>query len=219
MNRIINAAKLDFHTAESVLRTGMVAIVVPILIGIVAQYPAMSVVLTVVFATYLGGSVFSTHEKNHSDKLYGILPLKKTEMIVGRYLYGLIIGVVSAVIAGILGTVIAHIANATMDGLTFWGALAGAFIYYCLTVSVSYPIYFQFSFAKAYIFTMLPMYLILLGAILAMRRTNIMSSLGQFLRFFTGNLVLLPIFGVLIGLILLVISAVIANLIYTRKEI
>jgi hypothetical protein len=39
------------------------------------------------------------------------------------------------------------------------------------------------------------------------------------MRVFTGNQVLIPIFGILIGLILLAVSALIANLIYTRKEI
>lgn len=59
-------------------------------------------IFTMVFAVTSCGTVFSTHEKSRSDKLYGILPLKKSEMIIGRYLYALIIGAVYVVITGIL---------------------------------------------------------------------------------------------------------------------
>lgn len=75
------------------------------------------------------------------------------------------------------------------------------------------------SFAKAYVFTMLPMYVIAVLILFLSKKTNFISNLGQDILFFTDNQVLIPIFGILIGLILLTISALISNLIYTRKEI
>jgi len=45
------------------------------------------------------------------------------------------------------------------------------------------------------------------------------GGLDQFIKFFSDNLLLAPLFGILGGLILLTISALIANLIYKRKEI
>lgn len=109
--------------------------------------------------------------------------------------------------------------NVNLDSVSFWIALSLAFVYYCFAVGVSYPIYFKFSFAKAYIFTMLPLYLVVLLVMLLTRKTNYLNELSQFINFFNNATYLAPIFGILSGLLLLTISALIANLIYTRKEI
>ena len=109
--------------------------------------------------------------------------------------------------------------NASLDSVTFWATLMLAFIYFSFAVGVSYPIYLKFSFAKAYVFTMLPMYVIAVLILVLTKKTDFISNLGQVMRFFKDNQILIPLFGVLIGLILLVVSALIANMIYTRKEI
>ncbi|GFZ30370.1 hypothetical protein CSC2_08960 [Clostridium zeae] len=51
------------------------------------------------------------------------------------------------------------------------------------------------------------------------KKTNFISDLDKVIRFFTDNPALIPIFGILIGLLLLTASGLIANLIYTRKEL
>ncbi|MEI8199456.1 MAG: ABC-2 transporter permease [Eubacteriales bacterium] len=219
MNRILNAAKLDFYAARSSLMLSALMFILAIAIGAATKQPMITMVLVMVFATYSGGTVFSTHEKNHGDKLYGILPLKKTEMIAGRYLYALVISIPSIVIAGVLGRAIAGILNITVDSATFWIALALAFVYYCFSVGVSYPIYFKFTFAKAYIFTMLPLYLVVLAVMLITRKSNYLNNLSQFINFFNNRTYLAPILGIVGGLLLLVVSMWISNLIYKRKEI
>lgn len=219
MNRILNATKLEFYAGKSALKMTAALLAIGIVIGVVAHGPMYTMLYTMVFAVTSSGSVFPIHERSHSDKLYGILPLKKFEMIVGRYLYALIIGAVYAVIAGILGFVMSRIMNVSLDSFTFWATLMLGFIYFSFAVGVSYPIYLKFSFAKAYVFTMLPMYVIAVLLLVLTKKTNFSSDLHQVMRFFTDNLVLVPIFGILIGLILLAVSALIANLIYTRKEI
>ncbi|MCL2478193.1 MAG: ABC-2 transporter permease [Treponema sp.] len=219
MNRVINAAKLDLYAAKSGLRMGLIAFLIPIIIGAMAQNPSITMLFVMVFATYLAGSVFSVHEKNHSDKLYGILPLKKTEMVIGRYLYALIVEAASIVIAVILWFIIMNFTHLKFDAFTFWISFALALIYYGFAVGVSFPVYLKFSFAKAYVFTMMPIYLILIGIVLLLRSKNITDNLGLFIKFLTSNLYLVPVIGIICSLVLMAVSAMIANLIYTRREI
>lgn len=219
MNRTLNATKLDFFASKSALGMTALLLLIGIVIGALAHGPIYTMIFTMVFSVTSCGSIFSIHEKSHSDKLYGILPLKKSEMILGRYLYALIIGAVYTVMAGILGFVMSQIMNVSMDSFTFWATLMLAFIYFSFSVSVSYPIYLKFSFSKAYIFTMLPMYVIAVLILVLSKKTNVISEFGQIMQFFTNNQVLIPLFGILTGLILLTVSALTANLIYTRKEI
>jgi len=221
-NRVVSAAKLDFYAGKSMLLMTAALAIIAIIIGLVAHGPEYAMFFTMIFGVTACGSVFQMHEKSHSDKLYGILPLKKSEMILGRYLYGLTIGVVYIVFAGILGAVLWKImgGSANLTALGYWATIGAGFTYFGFAMGVAYPIYFKFTFAKAYVFTMLPMYIIaVLFLVLTRKDHNIMSDLAQVVNFFTAHVALAPIFGILAGLILLGVSLLIANLIYARKEI
>jgi len=222
MNRILNAAILDYYAGKSMLKMVAVLVLIAILVGVAAHGPIYEMFLMMVFGVTSCGSVFSVHEKNHSDKLYGILPLKKSEMIMGRYLYGLVIGVVYVVFAAIMGFVLWQImgSNANLTPLGYWATLGLGFVYFGFALGVAYPIYFKFTFAKANIFTMIPMYIIaVLFLVLTRNGSGFLNNLGQIIKFFTDHVALAPIFGVLGGLILMGVSLLIANMIYTRKEI
>ena len=222
MNRILSAAKLDFYAAKSMLKLTAALAVIAIIIGLAAHGPEYAMMFTMVFGVTSCGSVFSVHEKSHSDKLYGILPLKKSEMILGRYLYGLSIGVAYIIFAAIMGAVLWQIMGAAADltPLGYWATLGVGFVYFGFAMGVAFPIYFKFSFGKAYVFTMVPMYIIAVFILFLTRKSsNFVSGLGSAVKFFSNHVYLAPIFGILGGLILLAVSALIANLIYTGKEI
>ena len=219
MNRALNATKLDFFAATSSMRTTVLMYVIALVVGVATGLPVFTLGLTMVFSIFTAGLVFSVHEKNHSDRLYGILPLKKSEMILGRYLFALVIGFANIVIAIILTLLASFIRSVDLDAFSFYGVLSIGFVYFCLAVGVMFPVYLKFTFAKAYVFTSLPMYLIFLGAILLSMKTNVLDNMGGFLQFFRDHLYLAPVFGLILGLALLIVSMLIANLIYTRKEI
>ncbi|MCL2462826.1 MAG: ABC-2 transporter permease, partial [Defluviitaleaceae bacterium] len=139
-----------------------------------------------------------------------------------RYLFALIIGLAYVLVGAVLGFVMWKIMGdgAGMTPLIYWATLAVAFTYFGFAMGIAYPIYFKFTFAKAYVFTMIPMYVIVvLFLVLTKKDNNLAASLGSIVRFFTAHVYLAPIFGLLAGLILLTVSALIANLVYTRKEI
>lgn len=218
-NRIVRAAILDFYTVRPSLGTSLITYGVAILIGISTRQPLFTSAFMMVFAVFTGGLVFSAHEKSHSEKLYGILPLGRMEMIAGRYLLALMAGVISALFAGICSFEISLMVNADLDFTALLFVLALAFDYYCFAVGVSYPIYFRFTFTKAYAFTMLPLYFLMLILIFLSRRTGLFDYVAQIGQFLTVNRWLIPIFGLCLGLVILAASSLIANSIYRQKEI
>ena len=219
MSRILNAAKLDFYASKSMLRLVSILVLFGVIIGVVSKGPDYMMMFIMIFGVTSGGSVFSVHEKSHSDKLYGILPLKKSEMIWGRYLFALAIGAAHIVAAALLGLAMSLMMSGRVNALSYWATLATAFTYFSFAMGVAYPIYFKFTFTKAYVFTMIPMYILAVLFLFITRRTNFASGLGAAIVFFTAHVYLLPIAGLLAGVILLAVSALISNLIYTRKEI
>ena len=120
MNRILNATKLDFLAGKPTLRLTALLLIFAVVIGALSKGSIYTMIFTMVFAVTSSGSIFSIHEKGHSDKLYGILPLKKSEMIMGRYLFALIIGAVYVVIAGVLGLIMSRITGDNLDTLSYW---------------------------------------------------------------------------------------------------
>jgi len=219
MNRILNAIKLDVVTSRLMLLMSVIVLVGATIIGYVTSLPPLTIGLSMLFSVYFTGMVFSVHEKNHSDKLYGILPLKRSEMVTGRYLYGLSFGVVNGVLGGLLGYLVYVAHGITFDPFIFWGTWSMVFLYFCLAVSLSYAIYFKFSFAKTNVFTNLPLYLVMLFTILMVRRFGIVDKIPQIINFFSDKIFILPIIGVCGGLILLAISSTIANAVYKNKEL
>jgi hypothetical protein len=109
--------------------------------------------------------------------------------------------------------------DASIDTMLFWAAIGLAFLYFCFSVSVAFPIYFRFGFSKAYIFTMLPLYLVVLATLLITRKLNLTLGVNGTLRCLNDHAYLLPIIGVAAGLIVVAISIPITRSIYEHKEI
>jgi hypothetical protein len=72
-----------------------------------------------------------------------------------------------------------RVTGVTLDSFTYWGRWALAFIYFGFAAGISYPVFLKFSFTKAYIFTMLPVYVIAVGLLLLTKKTNFISNLSQ----------------------------------------
>lgn len=218
MSNIINAIRLDFRIVKSVYKTAALIFFIAIFVGITAQ-PAIPIFIIMVFSVFFSGVVFSISEKNHLNKLYGILPLGKSEIVIGRYLYALIFGVVNAIIASIIAYLIAALTHSGLDYFTYASTLALGFLYFCFAISVSFPIYFKIGFSKAYIFTMLPMYLILISGIFISKKTNVLDNFKQMIQYFMTHQNLILPAGVILGLILLLISCLISNVFYKNADL
>jgi len=235
MNRIVNAVKLDVLAGRSYLKMAAPLFLLALLIGTLAKMPAFTIVLTVVLSVFVVGGVFAVHERSHTERLYGILPLRRDEVVWGRYAYALIVSLLSTVLAVLLGLLAATIDGISMSqlgpnrgavaaapglvGVVLWGAVGLAFLYFCFSVSVAFPIYFHFGFAKAYLYTMLPLYLVVLASLLITRYLNPTVNVGGVMDFFIANTYLLPVGALVIGLCLMAISVTISRGIYARKEL
>jgi len=233
-NRIVNAIKLDVLTARFFLGLYPLLFVLALVIGSLVKMPVFTVILTIALAVFIVGGVFSVNERNHGEKLYGTLPLTRRDMVLGRYLYALILGVLATVIAGGLGWVASRIGGVGMgslgpsrgdlaptpavDTMIFWAAIGFAFVYFCFAVAVAFPIYFRFGFSKAYVLTMLPLYLVVLIALLVTRNLNPTLALTNTLQFLADHVYIAPLIGVAGGLVLLAVSIVISLAIYRHKE-
>lgn len=209
MSNILKSLKLDFNVAKS--RYFMFFIdIIGVLFAVLTKIPMYGALIIMVVSTPITGQVFSVYEKNNLDKLYGILPLKKTDVVIGRHLYALIIIVINGVIAALVAYIVSIITGNTMSSVEFLTLLSIGFAYACLMTAVIFPLYFKFSFSKVYIFSNLPFYLLFVILFALTRKTNVLQQAGPAVQNLTSSLTAAA-FGLGLGLILLALSCVLSS--------
>lgn len=218
MNNILKSIRLNYYTAKSIYKTLVIIYALAIFLGLLTQPPVIFMVV-MIFSAVFSGMIFSISEKNNLSNLYGILPLGKFEVVTGRYLYALFFGIINEIVSGILVYIIFAFANKGMDTVTLIFSFSISFLYFCLAIGVSFPIYFKFGFSKAYVFTMVPLYIVFISIIFIIRKTSFLNSLKQIVQYFISNPNMIWVAGIGLGLILLIISCPLACLIYNKSEL
>jgi len=227
MNRTLKSAKLDFYSANNTVTTLMLLLGLNVIISFLIRNPMTSMTTGMLFATTASGLIFIAHNGSHGGKLYGILPLRKHEIVVGRYIYGMIIGLISLIFAYILSVLVMIVFNMqpsfeSMNTILLPMA-ALMFIFYCLIIGVSYPLYFALGYKT--IMVIPPVVINLMFNIYAIPFIYTMKPdspgwIDRHFKFFAVPYLYLTVgIGFAIGLALIVISVIIAYLIYRKKEI
>lgn len=209
MSNILKSIRLDHEITKS--RYFMFVIdVIGVLFAVLTKIPIYGALIIMVVSTPIAGQYFSVYEKNNLEKLYGTLPLRKSEVVIGRYLYALCIVVINGIIAAIVAAVVSILTHHEMSGPEFLTYLSVGFLYACLMTAVIFPLYFKFSFSKVYIFSNLPFYLLFVISFVLTRNTNVLQQTGPAARYLSSNLSIIVAVGFNLGLVLLAVSCLLS---------
>ncbi len=222
MSRIWKCVQLDLRVMRSYYKVFILLYFLGAFIAVLAQSPVLAVPVVVVITAPVVGLFFSVYEKNNLSKLYGILPIGKSDVVVSLYVHDLIVGVANGLMATILAYVVALLVGTPVAYLTF--AAPASFLYFCLFVSILLPLYFRYPYSKIYIVSNLPIYLLtvfsaLTVRILARRNPDLLASLVSHVQYFTAHPEMAWVAGIGGGLVLLVISGSLSRLIYRKAEL
>lgn len=219
MRNVIKAMRLDFYAQRAIYKRVLaLAYAVVIVLAFVARTRYFSVFIAMVFSSALSGYVFLVGEKNNLDRLYGILPLSKPELVLGRYLYTLLFGVANALAASLLTYVISAVTGNPLDFLELAVYLSVSFLYFCLFTGIAYPVYFRFGISRNYMLTNLPLYVVFVAAY-GFVRMGRPSGMSAVIRYFAARPGMIWLTGVGGGLALWAVSWCCSRLIYQRREL
>ena len=218
MNNVLQILKLDYCIAKTSYSRIIMVYFISILLGLLTQ-PIMPIIIIMFFCVSFSGLTFSIIEKNNCEKLYGVLPIQKGEIITGRYLYGLISGILNLVISIILAYIIAALSKQQIDSFSLFLSITFAFCYYSFSVSISYPIYYRIGFSRSYIFITMPLYILILLFAFISEKTNFIENISQILRYFSSHYVLFFLYGFILSVFMLTISSVISYIVFKNSEL
>jgi hypothetical protein len=220
MANIIKSIKLDHAVLKAYYKTFLLIYVLATIIAIVFKAPVITIPVVTVVAAPFVSVYFFAYERNNLSKLYGILPLGRSEVVIGRYTYALLFGILNEVFSGILATILSLILNAGISYLEFLTFFSAGFLYVCLYISIQLPLYFRFPFSKVYMFSNLPVYLVAVFLVFLFKRTDLLHQLSQEIQYLSPNQTMVWMTtGLGLGLILVMISGSFSRRIYQKNDL
>ena len=85
MSNILKSTKLDIALVKPYFKTICFTLLLPIVFAAINRSLLTGVSFAMCFIAMTTGYTFSITEKNSMDRLFGILPVRKSELVIGRF--------------------------------------------------------------------------------------------------------------------------------------
>jgi len=131
-------------------------LLLPIVFAAINRSLLTGVSFAMCFIAMTTGYTFSITEKNSMDRLFGILPVRKSELVIGRYVFVLAMGLLSLIISLIAQPLVLKVLGETVGAFDIvTAAIAGVFLFALYTV-FQIPGYYKYGSIKGRVFMYIP---------------------------------------------------------------
>lgn len=156
MSNILKATKLDFSLIKPYIKVIGFTMLLPIAFAAINRSILTGVSFAMCFIAMTTGYAFSVTEKNSMERLYGILPIKKSEMVTGRYLFVLALGALALVVALITQPIVLRAMGENVGTLDIISAATGGLFLFALYTVFQIPGYYKYGAIKGRVFMYIP---------------------------------------------------------------
>lgn len=169
MNNVWKAVKLDMALVRPYLKVMGLTLVWTVAFAAINRSLLTGVSFAMCFMSMTNVYTFSITEKNAMERLFGILPIGKGALVLGRYLFVFALGGAALVISLLVQPlVLGALGTATDRVQVLMAGLAGMFLFTLYTV-VQIPGYYKFGVIKGQVFKFVPVAGFLLTSLLLPR--------------------------------------------------
>lgn len=216
MNNALKATKLDFSLMKPYMKTLLFSLLFPIIMSAVNRSLVNGISFAMCFAGITAGYTFSITEKNGMERLYGILPISKKHMVIGRYLYTCTMGLLTLTISLIVHTIVLNMIGTAVSSVDIITATITGFIMFSLYTVFLLPGYYKYGSIKGRFFMFLPVtaYLavLFLSSKVDFENNSVVSSI-------ISNPLIFLISVVLICIVAFLLSIIVSIRILQNKEV
>ena len=156
MHNIWKSAKLDFSLVKPYVKTICFTMILPVVFAAVNRSLLTGISFAMCFIAMTTGYTFSITEKNAMERLYGILPIRKSDMVIGRYIFIIIMGLTALVFSLVSHPVILIILGETVSVFDFMSAAATGIFLFTLYTVFQLPGYYKLGSIKGRVFMYIP---------------------------------------------------------------
>ena len=215
MSNIWKSAKLDFSLVKPYVKTICFTMVLPVVFAAINRSLLTGISFAMCFIAMTTGYTFSITEKNSMERLYGILPIRKSDMVIGRYIFIIIMGLTALIFSLIAHPVILTILGESISVFDYISAaVIGIFLFALYTV-FQLPGYYKLGSIKGRVFMYIPVAGFLITLLLITK-----SPVGESKLLFTviNSPVLLMLLAVIFVIAMYVVSILVSIKILKNKE-
>ena len=215
MSNIWKSAKLDFSLVKPYVKTICFTMVLPVVFAAINRSLLTGISFAMCFMAMTTGYTFSITEKNAMERLYGILPIRKSDMVIGRYIFIIIMGLSALIFSLAAQPVILTILGENISISDFISAaFTGIFLFALYTV-FQLPGYYKLGSIKGRVFMYIPVAGFLITLLLI---TKIPVGESKLLFTVINSPVRLMLLAVTFVVIMYVVSILVSIKILENKE-
>ena len=194
MSNILKSTKLDIALVKPYFKTICFTLLLPIVFAAINRSLLTGVSFAMCFIAMTTGYTFSITEKNSMDRLFGILPVRKSELVIGRYVFVLAMGLLSLIAQPLVLKVLGETVG-VFDIVT--AAIAGVFLFALYTV-FQIPGYYKYGSIKGRVFMYIPVAGFLVTLLLLSKMPAIGNSIISVVESSPILLVFLAVFAIVV---------------------
>ena len=215
MSNILKSTKFDIALVKPYFKTICFTLLLPIVFAAINRSLLTGVSFAMCFIAMTTGYTFSITEKNSMDRLFGILPVRKSELVIGRYVFVLAMGLLSLIISLIAQPLVLKVLGETVGVFNIvTAAIAGVFLFVLYTV-FQIPGYYKYGSIKGRVF----MYIPVAGFLVTLLLLSKMPAIGNLIISVVESspilLVLLAVFAIVV---MYVVSIILSIRVMKKKE-
>lgn len=215
MSNIWKSVKLDFSLVKPYVRTICFTMVLPVVFAAINRSLLTGVSFAMCFIAMTTAYTFSITEKNAIERLYGILPIRKSNFVIGRYVFIIIMGLTTLIFSLIVHPIVLKTLGESVSLFDLANtATIGIFLFALYTV-FQLPGYYKFGSIKGRVFMYIPVVGFLATLLLI---TKIPVGESKLLFAVINSPVLLILLAVMLVIIMYVISILVSIKILKNKE-
>lgn len=156
MRDIWRTTKLDFSLIRPYVKTICFTMILPVVFAAINRSLLTGVSFAMCFIAMTTGYTFSIVEKNAMERLYGILPIRKSDLVVGRYIFIIIMGLTALIFSLIVHPVILTFLGVPISAAEFAGAATIGIFLFALYTVFQLPGYYKLGSIKGRVFMYIP---------------------------------------------------------------
>lgn len=185
-----------------------------VVVGILLPVPGMAIVASAFVTSLMLSAPFLGDERDHLDTLYGVLPISRRAVVVGRALSIVLYGVIAMAVATVTTLAVAAVRGSTVAPEVLGLGFAAAFAVVGVAVGIQLPVLFRVGYSRGRLMVYAPALLLAAGA-----------WISQTFGLIDGDVVgaIPPILGlgvcVALGVVGLVVGVALAVRLYSTREL
>lgn len=154
MSNIIKIFKLNTLIIKPYIKSIVYITIIPILLVISSKSLTSAIIATMTLLALRGTSlIFQIEEKENIVKFYNLIPVKKSQLVIGRYIFIIILGLSTLIASLLIQSII--LINMGVNIIIIDSFILGITVYF-LSISLQVPGFYKFGSINGSIFVYIP---------------------------------------------------------------